>query len=176
MAKLFAHPQPQEPLPPLPFERNQEVDVPRACRILDTHPPTIHRMLKKKLLSGYPARIGTARSYRIKHASIVEYCDNLRVAFHLPLRKGTAPGMRLPDNQILPFPPSDAISVQDVMEHLDVSGMTVLKLLQSGQLEGYQLLPEKKSPWRISRPSFVAYLRKLQTEAQQKPLSPHPSR
>ena len=166
MAELFAHQMPAAPLPPLPFPRNAEVDVARACRILDTNQKTVERMLREKLLRGYKIKAGKKGrpTYRIEHASVVEYCDNLRILHHIAPRKATA-SSRPPDNSILPFPPSETISVQEVADHLGVAPTTVRKLFDSGSLIAYQLIVDSKSPWRISRPSLVEYLQDLRRDA-----------
>jgi hypothetical protein len=165
MAKLFSHPSPAAPLPALPFERNKEIDVARACRILSTNLRTIQRMCKDKLIRSYKIKGGTKGrpTYRIEHASIVEYCDKLRMTYHIAPRKAS-PG-RPPDEAILPFPARETISTQDVMDHLGVSQGTVRKLFDPGELIAYQLIVESNSPWRIWRPSFVRYIESLRRDA-----------
>lgn len=165
MAELFAHPKPAAPLPPLPFERNKEIDIARACRILDTNNTTVRVLLKKKLIRSYKIKGGKTgnSTYRIEHASIVEYCDQLRLTYHIAPRKPVAG--RPADHTILPFPASETISTQDVMDHLDVSLNTVRKLFDTGDLIAYQLIVDSNSPWRIWRPSFVRYLETLRRDA-----------
>lgn len=167
MAQLFAHPSPAAPLPPLPFARNKEIDVARACRILDTNLRTVQRMCQDKLIRSYKVRGGRKGrpTYRIEHASVVEYCDMLRLEYHIPPRKGSAVA-RPVDDTILPFPAREAIYTQEVMDHLGVSQGTVRKLFDSGDLVAYQLIIGSNSPWRIWRPSFVKYLEQLQRDAQ----------
>lgn len=165
MAELFSHPSPAAPLPALPFERNKEIDVARACRILDANKDTVQRMCKAKLINNYKIKGGKRGrpTYRIEYAAIVEYCDRLRMTYHIPPRRHTQGRPR--DEAILPFPARETITTQDVMDHLGVSQGTVRKLFDSGELVAYQLIVESNSPWRIWRPSFVRYIESLRADA-----------
>lgn len=162
--RVCARREPPVVIPPLPFARNKEIDIHRAARILGTDIRTVQRMLKDKLMSG-GYRPTPASPYRIEHASIVEYCDALRVRFHIPARRRAA-GSRPLDEDILPFPVAETIQLREVAAHLDVSNNTASKLLDTGDLVGYQLIPGAKgSTWRIHRPSFIAYQERLRQQA-----------
>jgi hypothetical protein len=165
MHQLFAHPAPEEPLPALPFERNKDVDTIRASKMLATSGNTIRRMLDDNLIRHYQIRGGIyAREYRIEHASVVEYCDKLRLKYGISPRRASK-GPRPPDSEILPFPANETINVGSVMGSLDVSRKVAINLIESGELIGYKLVPLESAPWRIHRPSLVAYLQKLRRDA-----------
>ncbi len=165
MPFVCARRQPPVALPPLPFQRNQEIDVERAARILAVTPSSIHRMVRERLLRAYSIQDAERSNQflRVEYASVLEFVDNLRRCYHLPPRPHTA-GRPL-DRDILPFPMSETITLEEVYGHLDISRNTALKLLDTGEISGYKLRPVGNSPWRIGRPSFVAYLHGLRRAA-----------
>jgi excisionase family DNA binding protein len=74
---------------------------------------------------------------------------------------------RVPDQLLLPWHPKHSISVTRAAEILDVSTDVIYRLLESGDIKGYQLRSRKEtgsrrgSPWRINYDSFVEYVQKL---------------
>jgi excisionase family DNA binding protein len=179
-SKDFCHPLDEDqrelkPLPPLPIPRNHEVDIHRASKLLNTSNNTVFRMIDAGLIGGYKV-LGHQRSakskYRIDYWSIVRHCDNLRMANHLPPRVASRSGMRPADRDVLPFTPVQTLSIQEVAEHLDVSYNVVTRLIEQGDLYGYQLIAG--SPWRIHRPTFVDYLNRLQRKVSETTSSSNP--
>lgn len=175
MAQLFAHPEPTAPLPPLPFKRNEEVDVARACKILATNPTTISRMLNANppLLLRYRLNDDESKrpTYRIKYSSLIDHCDRLRVIYRIPPRAAAGEGKRIPDDKILPFPAGETIGIDEVAQHLEVTANTASKLIDSGKLTAYKLIPIRRNPWRVHRPSLVKYLEDLRAQAAPKPFA-----
>lgn len=68
-------------------------------------------------------------------------------------------GLRPPDQLLLPWSPRYTVSVSRVMEILDVSQQTVLRMIEDGTLKAYKVRPGKtSSPWRVSYDSLLKYL------------------
>lgn len=158
----------------LPFQRSQEIDVERARKILHVSVKTMRRILDKKVIRAY--RLVGAGSkcnpWRIEYASLVEYCDQLRVDHGISPRSVGAMTLRgrRRDVDLLPFPIEETISVSDVAERLVCSEMTVLLLIESGTLVAYRLLNLPGGwPWRIHSLSLDRYLRNLNEQAAKRP-------
>ncbi|HEY4358232.1 MAG TPA: helix-turn-helix domain-containing protein [Acidobacteriaceae bacterium] len=161
MAEMFDHPKPDAPLPPLPFERNQEVDMKRAARILHVDERTVRRMIARGMIRAYKPR--KRSTFRIEYASLLEHCDRLREINHIAPRRHV--GKRIPDDAILPFPWKETIMISEVARHLDIDIEAAADLIADGELVAYQMHPFAHGPWRVHRPSFVKYLHKLRRQA-----------
>lgn len=148
----------------LPFQQAEAVDARRVAKILAVSHHTVVRMMNRKLLRNY--RVGL--NWRIEYESVVEYCNELRVAYrvseHQLLRK-PARG-RLRDEDLLPFPIAQTIYAKEVERRLDIGRRPVIYLIEQGDLVGYQILIDAAaSPYRIYRPSFERYLASLHAQA-----------
>jgi hypothetical protein len=72
----------------------------------------------------------------------------------------------------LPFPLSETISVTEVERRLDCCHTTVIHLIETGRIIGYQVLFETPGcPWRIFGPSLESYIASLHTMADKRPSS-----
>jgi len=154
----------------LPFQRSNEIDIKRACRILGVTEKTLGRMLVKQLIRGYRH---PGAPWHIEYDSVVEYCDQLRVLHCISDdRVGIAAGRRRRDHDLLPFPLAETISMSDAQERLDISHNAIVHLIEMGSLTGYQVLFETKGcPWRIHAPSLERYIESLHIMAGKRPSS-----
>jgi hypothetical protein len=151
----------------LPFQKSSEIDVDRACKILGVTEKTLRRMLERQLIRGY-RHTGVRAPWHIEYESVVEYCDQLRVLHCISDQRGGLSGnrKRYRDHELLPFPLAETISIADVRKRLDCSQDSVLHLIQSGSLVGYQVLFEQTGcPWRIWAPSLERYIESLHVMA-----------
>lgn len=150
----------------LPFQRSEEVDVPRVARILGVSKRTVRRMCHANLLRAY--RTGDIAYLRIEYTSVVEYCDRLCIENHIPNRRGALTGARrrFRDSEILPFPLSETIGVPECSRRLGLSKAATIHLIEEGLLVAYQLLIDTTGcPWRVHAPSFERYLASLHERA-----------
>jgi hypothetical protein len=151
----------------LPFQRTQEISSERTAAILGVSMMTVLRMLDKKLLRAY--RASKQRSpWRIEYASVVEYCDRLRVQYCISDKRVGLGGSRrrYRDRELLPFPLDQTIDIAEVRERLQCTHNVAVHLIESGSLVGYQVLFERPgSAWRIHAPSLDRYLASLHVAA-----------
>jgi hypothetical protein len=154
----------------LPFQRSAEVDVRRVCHILGTNKNTVIRMCREQLLAG-SYQIHGSKCWRIPYSAVVDYCNRLRVEYRIGSRAVVpAPGKRVRDDALLPFPLADTIAIEDVRQVLDCGRKAVLYMIDEGVLVAYQLkLGAPESPWRIYRTSLERYLESLRARVGTKP-------
>lgn len=144
----------------LPFQRTEEVDTVRVSRIFGVAKSTVRRMCERKLLRAYTMS-GARGHWRIEYASVVEYCDELRVRHHISERRALLSGARrrYRDSDLLPFPLAETIYVPDICTRVGLATTAAIHLIEEGALVGYQLLIDTPGcPWRIHAPSLDRYL------------------
>jgi hypothetical protein len=150
------------------FAEKEYIDAGRACGILGVGYSTLQRMAA----SGMIEWIGAAKSTwkRVRYQSIVEFCEGLRQRHRLPDRRpALAPSLRHRDCDLLPFALADTVNAREALKALGLVRRTAMvRLIEEGRFEAYQLVPQ--GPWRISRPSLLAYL----DERQRKTGGAHP--
>ncbi len=145
----------RQTIPPIP--EKEYIDVPRTCRILGVTEATVRRLAESKLIDLVEYR---ARSWKkVRYQSVVDFCDVLRERYAIPNRRPTlsAPYLRQRDEDLLPFPLRTTMLAPEAQMILACGNRTLLKLLEEGRFECYQLVPS--APWRISRPSFADYVK-----------------
>ena len=145
-----------------PTPANQVIDTRRAGRILAIDECTVLKMLRLRLLCGYQLEGGN-EPWQITYASVVDLCDRLRVDFAIKDRRPSArSGVRWRDEDLLPFPMNDTVTVQDVVTGLDISKRKALHLIESGRFESYRLM--HGSNWRVSKTSLYHYAERLKMQ------------
>jgi excisionase family DNA binding protein len=142
----------------LPFQRSQEIDVPRFCGILGVSKQTAVRLFKSGLVRAY--KVGT---WRIEYDSVVTYCNRLRIEYRISERTAPRPtNGRLRDRDLLPFRLTDTVYMQEIAERLGCSISNVVHLIEEGALVAYKVTLEGAGcRWRIYRPSLDRYLASL---------------
>lgn len=148
----------------LPFVERDYIDMRHACRILGAPWTMVYRLHQKGEIHVIDYRHRAWK--RVHYRSIVDYCDRLRKAFCIPDRKPalSAEFLRYRDEDILPFPIADTISMMDALTALGLTRhSSVEALIDEGQIEGYTLMEGAK--WRISRKSLLFYLERICTPA-----------
>ena len=69
---------------------------------------------------------------------------------------------RVPDAQLLPWPPRESISVPRAAKILGCSGKTVRNLIEEGAIRAYKIRPDRPaSRYRIQYGSVVAYIKEI---------------
>jgi hypothetical protein len=152
----------------LPFQLKDEIDVRRIGRILGVEEATARRMVKAKLFRRY--QVAPLTPWRIEYDSVVDYCNRLRLEYRIsPRLKAPAPGRRHRDEDLLPFPLAESLSIKEVRDTLRCERRTVLHLIETGSLTGYRIYPEElagsASRWRIWRRSLLEYIGSLHASA-----------
>jgi len=144
--------------PPAVSEK-EYVNMQRAGRIFGVSWTVIDRLVKCGFL-----RLIDYRPHgwkRVCYQSIVDHCDRLRLEYVIADRRSplSSPMLRHKDEDLLPFPLRDTVSVSEIMPALALSTReAAIAIVREGKFEAYRLHPF--APWRISAPSFVAYLRR----------------
>ena len=145
----------------LPFQMSQTIDAVRTRSILDVSHRTMTLLLDTGEIRGYHAP-GKPKHWRIEYDSVVEYCDKLRVHYHISDTRAprkTGRHNRRRDSELLPFPKDETTSVSEVAKVLSVCSTSVVSLIQDGTLTAYQIVIDQRGcPWRIWEPSFERYL------------------
>lgn len=152
----------------LPFAEREYIDVRRAAKILGIGYATVLDLYS----AGRIEMIDYARRKRkrVRYASIVELCDNLRVEYGIADRRPALNSaiFRHRDEDLLPFPLSDTISMKDVMPILGYeSYVPVLRMIEQGFFEAYKIFGN--SPWRISKSSLAVYIDGVHSRARLRP-------
>jgi excisionase family DNA binding protein len=146
----------------LPFPDEKTIDMARCCSILHVTPHVVRRLSVTRLISGLPETC--LRAYntmrcaplRIDYDSLVRFLSAIREKHSILDRRTPPIWGRYRDDDLLPFPWSDTIMVEEAADALSVHRSKVLLRIESGKFEAYQLAPV--SPWRISRSSFAKYI------------------
>ena len=170
----------QRPITPgclLPLPVKQQVDMRRACAILDVTPFMTITLRKRGLIRGYRAD-GSSNKYTFllfDYESIVAFCDKLRRQFLIPDRRPhLAPGRRWRDVDLLPFPKHETCPIEDLMTGLDVSYYHAVKRIEEGAVEAYRLY--NGSPWRIHKPSLFRLADRMKQDLESGQSVPKPPR
>lgn len=147
----------------LPFAERDLIDTQRAMRILGVCRSSLHKMIQMKLFATIQYdRMGR---HQIAYSSLVRYCDALREEFGIPDRRPplSSPLLRYPDALLLPFPLSDTVYIDEVMERLRLPKRSAHKPLEQGSIEAYRLI--NYSNWRVSRTSLNRYVQRMHQRA-----------
>lgn len=148
----------------LPFAEKEWISVPRACSILSVAPTTFYRLRKLRGPDGKPLleTLDMGRGmHRVKYASLVAFCDRIRERYAIPDRRPKLdhPMFRHRDEDLLPFPARDIMGTTEALTYLPfVNDAAVLSRIEEGCFEAYRLADAPLWRWRISRPSFAAWL------------------
>jgi hypothetical protein len=146
----------------LPVQSLGEIDSIRLSNILGVSRFTISRMLSSGLFHGAYRHPG--RQWRIPYASVVDYCNRLRIEYRISSRLATPPpGRRHRDEDLLPFPLSLTLGMNAVCDTLDCCPVSVVHLLEEGALVGYKLQKKETYSWRIDARSLEKYMERLRT-------------
>lgn len=149
----------------LPFAEEKTIDTRRCCSILHIQPPVLARLRVTPLTPGSDEMClrayNTSRGapLRIDYQSLLRFVDHLRELHAIPDRRMPKIFGRHRDEDLLPFPWSDTMFIDEAAEVVDVHTSTILRHVEEGRFESYQLT--RKSDWRISRTSFARYLETL---------------
>lgn len=167
----------QRLMPPLPFPEEKTIDTKRCCGILHVSPHVLRR------LSVTPLKHGSAetclRAYntmrfapiRIHYDSLVRFLDQLRERHGIVDRCAAPIRGRRRDDDLLPFPWADTMTVLDAAGVLSVDVTKVRLRIDAGKFEAYQLT--RVSDWRISRSSFAKYITGFEhKQSAERPYSP----
>src|ERR1035438_4844091 len=141
----------------LPFAEKEYIDNRRASHILGVGRSTVQRMAEIGLLSWID--YGKPSWKRINYRSLVEYCNHLRREHNIPDRRLplSAPYLRYPDVDLLPFPLIETATAQEAMRALGFEKLDhIVGRIEEGCFEAYQLVP--RAPWRIWRPSLRDFI------------------
>lgn len=68
---------------------------------------------------------------------------------------------RPPEQLLMPWSPNATISAARAAEMLDVSTKTIMRMIEAGNLQAYQVRPLAGSPWRINYDSVIAYIEEI---------------
>lgn len=153
----------------LPIQRSKQIDIPRVRQILGVNIKTAIKMLEKGMIRGF-RHAGKRSPWHVEYDSVVEYCDRLRVSHAISNARVGIKGQRRRDRDLLPFPLDETISLSEVCRRLDLAPNSVVHLIETGAIVGYQLIFEQKGcPWRIHAPSVEQYLASLHAMAARRP-------
>lgn len=143
----------------LPFPDEKTIDMARCCSILHVSPHVVRRLIVTPLtlssdvmcLSAY----NTMRHapLRIEYGSLVRFLDHLRELHGIADRRPKPVFGRHRDEDLLPFPWSDTMTVEEASDVLSIHRSKVLLRIEAGQFEAYQIV--RSSPWRVSRSSLA---------------------
>jgi excisionase family DNA binding protein len=146
----------------LPFPDEKTIDMARCCSILHISDHVVRRLSITPLLPGSElmclSMYNTMRyaPMRIDYDSLVLFLDTLREKHGIADRRSAPFFGRYRDDDLLPFPWSDTMTVEEAADTLSLHRSKVLLRIESGLFEAYQLV--SNSHWRISRSSFSKYL------------------
>jgi hypothetical protein len=149
------------------FAEKEYIDVRRTARIFGVGMSTVYRMAEKGYRDGRSAIefVSYRRQMRkrVLYSSIIAFCDFLRAEYGVENRrpKLDGPMLRHRDEDLLPFPLSDTIYSAEVLSALGYEDRRPLvRLMEEGRFDAYRLTVEYT--WRISRSSFISFLKKTQ--------------
>jgi hypothetical protein len=145
------------------FAEKAWIDTRRAARIFGVSLNTVYRMAEPDYRNGRAALalVSCRRGVRkyVLYSSIIAFCDFLRAEYCIEDRrpKLIGPMTRHRDEDLLPFPSTDAIYLAEVMAALGYRDeRAILRLVEERRFDGYQLTCG--GVWRISRISFERFL------------------
>ncbi len=155
----------------LPFAEKEYVDVARTEAILGVSWQTVVRLAQTGMLDLIDLR---PRGWKkVRYGSIVDFCDRLRELYRIPDRRPTlsAPYLRHRDVDLLPFPLTATMCMTEALAATGLADRRGLRaLMEEGCFEAYRLMDAPGVPWRISRPSFVEWMKKVRSQ----PAPDHP--
>jgi hypothetical protein len=145
----------------LPVQQSQMIDVVRAAKILDVSRQTAITYINLGLIGGY--RAAERLVWSIYYDTIVELCDAMRLRFMIRDRRPRlAAGVRRwRDEDLLPFPAADTVSVETAADALAVQKTVIHNLIndrapgEPGVFDAYRFT--NQMPWRISQISLRKY-------------------
>jgi hypothetical protein len=155
----------EQEMPPqllLPFPDEKTIDMARCCAILHVTAPVVRRLSATPLKDGSTETCLSAYNtmrcapLRIDYDSLVRFLDHLRHKHAIADRRAAPIWGRHRDDDLLPFPWSDTMIVEDAADALSIHPSKVLHRIEAGRFEAYQFA--RVSPWRISRSSFSKYI------------------
>jgi hypothetical protein len=146
----------------LPFAEEKTIDMARCCSILHCSSQVVDRLRVTPITPDSDTMCLRAYNtvhrgrWRIDYESLVQFLDVLRDRYAIRDRRPVKVFGRHRDEDLLPFPWSDTICVQDAADVLQIDASGVLLRIEEGHFEAYQF--SRWSNWRISRSSFERYL------------------
>lgn len=155
------NPDAEKPQLVLPFAEKEYIDMYRTGRILGLTHSAVRYLYLRGLIEIIDFRQGGRK--RVRYQSIVDLCDELRKRHCISDRRPPLANsiFRHRDEDLLPFPLSDTMTVAEARDAMGYESLTpIYYLCEEGAFEAYQF--DKRSPWRISRGSFLDYLGKRQ--------------
>lgn len=148
----------------LPFAEREWITLERTCLILGTTPKTVYQIEDTCDESGSPLirvlSFGVAKRKRVLYKSVVEFCDYLAKKHSIPVQRPPLSNslFRHRDEDLLPFPLSDTMSIVDANRYLGYESRgPVVNFIAEGRFYAYRLLDRGACQWRISRKSFAAW-------------------
>lgn len=151
----------------LPFAAREYIDTRRACRILGLWWPsvTLTRMAETGLIEWLDMGKGSWK--RVRYKTVVDFCDRLRDDHKIADRRPKlSPHLRHRDEDLLPFPLTDTITAQQALDALGfLKTDSLVRRIEEGCFDAYQLVPWAPTPWRVSRSSLIAYMDRLRSPA-----------
>jgi hypothetical protein len=146
----------------LPFPDEKTIDMARCRGILHVTAHVIRRLSVTPLHPGSEQMCLSAYNtmrcapLRIDYDSLVRFLNMLREKHGIADRRQAPVFGRHRDEDLLPFPWRDTMTVDDAADALSINRSKVLLRIEAGKFEAYQFAPV--SPWRISRTSFAIYM------------------
>jgi excisionase family DNA binding protein len=146
----------------LPFPDEKTIDMARCCSILHQTSYVVRRLASTPLRPGSSEMCLDAYNtmrcapLRIDYDSLVRFLDMLRDKHGIVDQRPAPIWGRHRDDDLLPFPWSDTMTVEDAADALSIGRSKVRLRIEAGKFEAYQLVPV--SPWRISRSSLAKYV------------------
>jgi hypothetical protein len=144
-----------------PFPNPEYIDVKRAAHILGvshTNILELHAARRIEMIN-----YAKHKRKRIRYASIVEFCDRLRLDHGIANRRPALPSslFRHRDEDVLPFPLADTLSTTQALQYMAYDSTNpILHMIDEGLFEAYKI--SNSSAWRISAISLAAFLRAVQ--------------
>ncbi len=159
----------QHPQLMLPFPDEKTIDMGRCCAILHVTSHVVRRLSVTPLKPGSSEMCLDAYNtmrcapLRIDYDSLVRFLDLLRDKHGIVDRRAAPIWGRHRDDDLLPFPWTDTMTVEEAADALSIHRSKVLLRIEAGKFEAYQLAPV--SPWRISRASFAKYIDSFRSQS-----------
>jgi hypothetical protein len=144
----------------LRFAEREYIDIHRTRMILGLSHSTVRELYQRGMIDILDFRPGGRK--RVRYRSVVDLCDQLRERYCVADRRPPLPNpiFRHRDEDILPFPLSDTLTVPKARDILGYASSTpIFNLCEEGAFEAYHFTAS--SPWRISRRSFTEYTRNI---------------
>ncbi len=141
----------------LPFAEKEYISPKRAASILGVSYVTLFDLHTAERIEMID--YAKFKHKRVRYASIVAFCDRLREHYGIADRRPALPSpiFRYRDEDLLPFPLTDTLTVKEAMLILGYdSPFPVRQMIEQGLFEGYKI--SASSPWRISRISLASFL------------------